>query len=254
MRRILVAAAAAAMVSVASTGALALEFGARGAYWLPKLSGTVQTTTAGVPDTSIDVKHTLGVEDENLPFGEAFLRFGKLTLRAGYSQLAFDGNRQLSQTITFNGQTFTATDEVISRLDMKMLDGEAQYDLLRPDAGIAGFNLGLLLKVKYVDGEVELRSATVGTTVEDFKAPVPMLGAAVGVSFLKDTIRVDARGAGMTYSGNRLIDVDAYVSFRPLPFVRVQGGYRYIDLEIDEDDTKASIRLKGPYLGAQASF
>jgi outer membrane protein len=254
MRRILVAAAAAAMLAVASTGAHALEFGARGAYWFPKLSGTVQTTTAGMPDTPIDVKYTLGIRDENIPFGEAFLRAGNLTLRAGYSQIKFDGNQRLSQTITFNGQTYTATDNVVSALDMKMLDGEVQYDLLRPDAGIAGFNLGLLLKVKYVDGKVALDSAAAGKSTEDFKAPIPMVGAAVGIGFLKDMIRVDARGAGVAYSGNHLVDVDAYASLHPLPFVSLQGGYRYIDLKIDQDDTKASLKLKGPYLGAQVSF
>ena len=65
---------------------------------------------------------------------------------------------------------------------------------------------------------------------------------------------LDARASGIAYSGNHLVDVDAYASFVPLPFVRIQGGYRYIDLKIDEDGTLASFKLKGPYLGAQLSF
>ena len=67
-------------------------------------------------------------------------------------------------------------------------------------------------------------------------------------------VRVDARASGMIYSGNHLYDVDAYASFAPLPFVRIQGGYRYIDLKIDQDGTLASFKLRGPYLGAQLSF
>ena len=43
-------------------------------------------------------------------------------------------------------------------------------------------------------------------------------------------------------------------SFAPLPFVRIQGGYRHIDLKIDEDDALASFKLSGPYVGAQVSF
>ena len=142
---------------------------------------------------------------------------------------------------------------MISSLDLKMLDGEVQYDFLRPDVGVAGFNIGLLLKVKYVDGQVELRNSTT-TESKDFKAPIPMVGVAAGAGFLKDMVRVDARASGMTYSGNHLYDVDAYASFAPLPFVRIQGGYRYIDLKIDQDDTLASFKLSGPYLGAQLSF
>jgi outer membrane protein len=244
----------AAGILVMAEGAFAasgLEVGARGAYWFPKLSGNAQTNVTG--DTRFDFKDTLGVNDENIPFGEAFLRFGNTTFRVGYTQFKFDGDKELTQTVVFNGVTYSATDNVISSLDMKMLDGEVQFDFLRPDVGVAGFNLGLLLKVKYVDGQVELRSTT-QTETRDFKAPIPMLGAAAGVGFIKDMIRVDVRASGIAYSGNHLYDVDAYASFAPLPFVRIQGGYRYIELEIDEDDTLASFKLSGPYLGGQLSF
>jgi outer membrane protein len=228
-----------------------LEVGARGAYWFPELSGDARTSGTG--DTRFDFEDDLGVGDENIPFGEAFLRFGKTTIRVGYTQFSFDGNKELTRTIVFNGTPFLVSDNVISALDLKMLDGEVQYDFLRPDVGVAGFNLGLLLKVKYVDGEVELRSSTT-TETEDFKAPIPMVGIAAGIGFLKDMVRVDARASGIAYSGNHLYEVDAYASLAPLPFVRIQGGYRYIDLKIDESDVLASFKLSGPYLGAQLSF
>lgn len=255
MRRILQVVTVAAGVLLMAGSAFAapgFEVGARGGYWFPKLTGSAQTNATG--DTRFDFKDTLGVKDENIPFGEAFLRLGSTTLRVGYAQIAFDGNKTLSDNVTFNGTTYSATDNVISMLDMKMLDGEVQYDFLRPDVGLAGFNLGLILKVKYVDGKIELRSVSRGATLKDFKAPIPMVGAAAGVGFLKDMVRVDARAAGIAYSGNHLYDADAYASFAPLPFVRIQGGYRYIDLKIDKDDTLASFKLSGPYLGAQLSF
>ncbi len=171
----------------------------------------------------------------------------------GTPSIKYDGDKRLTQAVVFNGTTYSASDDVISMLDMKMLDGEVQYDFLRPDFGIAGFNIGLILKVKYVDGKVELRD-TLQTETKDFKAPIPMIGAAAGVGFLKDMVRVDARAAGIAYSGNHLYDADAYASFAPLPFVRIQGGYRYVDLKIDRDDTLVSFKLSGPYLGAQLSF
>jgi outer membrane protein len=254
MRRILQVVTVAAGVLLMAGSAFAapgFEMGARGAYWFPELTGSAQTNAIG--DTRFDFKDTIGVKDENIPFGEAFLRFGNTTLRVGYTQLTFDGAKELTQTVVFNGTTFSATDNVISSIDMKMLDGELQFDFLRPDVGVAGFNLGLLLKVKYVDGKVELRDSAT-TATKDFKAPIPMVGAAAGVGFLKDMVRVDARAAGIAYSGNHLYDVDAYASFAPLPFVRIQGGYRHIDLKIDEDGTLASFKLSGPYVGAQLSF
>jgi outer membrane protein len=254
MRRILKVVTVAAGVLLMAGSAFAasgFEVGARGAYWYPKLSGGAKTNAT--LDTRFDFKDTLGVGDENVPFGEAFLRLGNTTLRVGYTQFAFDGNKTLTDNVTFNGTTYFVTDNVISSLDLKMLDGEVQYDFLRPDVGVAGFNLGLILKVKYVDGKVELRS-TARTETKDFKAPIPMIGAAAGVGFLKDMVRVDARAAGITYSGNHLYEADVYASFSPLPLFRIQGGYRYIDLEIDRDDTLVSFKLKGPYVGAQLSF
>lgn len=255
MRRILqllTVAAGVLLMAGSASGAPGFEVGARGAYWFPELSGNARTSAAG--DTRFDFKDTLGVGDENIPFGEAHLRFGNMTLRVGYAQFTFDGNKELTQTVVFNGVAYSATDNVISSHDLKLLDGEVQYDFLRPDVGIAGFNIGLLLKVKYVDGKIELRSVSQGATSKDFKTPIPMVGAAAGAGFLKDMVRVDARVSGIAYSGTHLYDVDAYASFAPLPFVRIQGGYRYIDLKIDEDDTLASFKLNGPYLGGQLSF
>ena len=90
--------------------------------------------------------------------------------------------------------------------------------------------------------------------MKDFKAPVPMIGVGAGVGAFKDMLRADARVSGIAYSGNHLYDADGYVSFAPLPFVRIQGGYRYIDLKIDRDGWLASFKLKGPYIGGQVSF
>lgn len=255
MRRFLLAAVFLSLAALAPAAAFAgpgFDVGVRGSYWFPDLSGNAKTS--GTADTRFDVKDTLGMKNENFPVGEVFLRVGNVTLRVGYAQLKFDGAKTLTDNVTFNGKTYSVSDNVISRLDLKMLDGDVQFDLLRPDVGVAGVNLGLILKVKYVDGEVEMRSASQGTTLKDFKAPIPMVGAAVGAGFLKDMIRVDARAAGVAYSGNHLYDADAFASFAPFPFVRLQGGYRYIDLKIDKSDTQASFKLSGPYVGAQVAF
>src|SRR3970282_1748011 len=104
MRRILLAVTVAAVVLVSA--------------------GTARTTTNGVPEPLLDVEATLGMKDEDIPFGEAFLRLGGATLRIGYTELAFDGNRTLADAITFNGRTFTAPDNVVSRVDMEAVGGE----------------------------------------------------------------------------------------------------------------------------------
>jgi outer membrane protein len=254
MKRILILTAVLPLMAAVPAHALpGFEVGARGMYWFPELSGTVKTTDPVIGGTEINLKDDVGIGDENFPSGEVFLRLSRVTFRVGYTPVKFDGNRQLSREIRFGDQIFSANENVVSQLDLKMIDGEVQFDLLRPDLAAVSFNLGLIAKVKYVDGTVELRNSTI-TETRDFKAPIPMVGAAAGVGFLKNMVRVDARVTGIAYSDNHLVEGDAFASFVPFPFFRVQGGYRVIDFKIDEDDILAKLKLKGPYIGAQVSF
>ncbi len=255
MRRFVIPLAVLILLSFTSPAQALPGFGAgvRGEYWFPDLSATAQSVIGGVPETKFDLKDDLGMDDENFASGEAFLRFGRVHLRVGYTEISYDGNKTLARDIEFNGQTYPVNDNVISSLDVKMLDAEAQIDILRPDLVAASFYVGLIGKVKYVDVEVEL-SSTAMTEKEDFQIPVPMVGLAAGAGFLNDLLRVDARATGMAYSGNHLYEIDAFASIVPFPFFRIQGGYRYIDLKADEDDLFADIELSGPYVGAQLSF
>lgn len=255
MRRSAVLSAALLLICLSSP-ALALpgfEAGIRGTYWFPDLSATAQSTTAGVTETRFDAKDDLGVGDENFLSGEAFVRLGRITFRLGYTPIRFDGSKTLTRTLVFAGQTFPVSDNVISRLDIDMIDGELQVDILRPDLVAASFSVGLIGKVKYVDGEVTL-SGSLQSEKEDFRVPIPMVGLAAGAGFLGDMVRVDARVTGMAYPGNHLYEADAFASLVPFPFFRFQGGYRYIDMNIDEDDIVVELDLKGPYVGVQLSF
>lgn len=255
MRRFLILFPVLLLVSLSSTAQALPGFGAgvRGTYWFPDLSATAQSVFAGMPETKFDLKDDLGVGDENFPSGEAFLRFGRLHFRVGYTQISYDGSETLTRDIEFNGQIFPVSDNVISSFDVDMLDAEVQVDILRPDFVATSFYLGLIGKVKYIDLDLELTS-TAMTEKEDFQVPVPMVGLAAGAGFLNDFLRIDARVTGMAYSGNHLYEADAFASLVPFPFFRIQGGYRYIDMKADEDDLLADVEISGPYVGAQLSF
>ncbi|NNG47186.1 MAG: hypothetical protein HKM86_08770 [Deltaproteobacteria bacterium] len=255
MRRFLILLPVLLLVSLSSTAQALPGFGAgvRGTYWFPDLSASAQSIFAGMPETKFDLKDDLGVDDENFPSGEAFLRFGRLHFRIGYTQISYDGSKTLTQDIEFNGKIFPVSDNVISSFDLNMLDAEVQVDILRPDFVAASFYLGLIGKVKYIDLDLELTSTTL-TEKDDFKVPVPMVGLTAGAGFLNDFLRVDARVTGMAYSGNHLYEADAFASIVPFPFFRIQGGYRHIDLKADEDDLLADVEISGPYVGAQLSF
>jgi outer membrane protein len=231
------------------------DVGARAYYWFPKMTGTVVTMVGAITDnTEFNVKDDLGVQDENIAAGEAFARIGRFRFRAGYTPLNFTGDKVLTRDIVFQGQTFSVGAPVHSKLDLKTIDGEIGVDILRPEVPVlANAYVGLLAKVKYVDGQVEL--TTTGTReVRDFHAPIPMVGAQGGIGVLGDWVRLDAKVAGIAYSGKHLYEGDIYASFSPVPFVKLQGGYRAIDLKYDDNDFKAALKIKGPYVGLQAAF
>jgi len=261
MRRILTTATLAGILlmtgSAFTPSVFALEAGVRGMYWGSTISGNVQSFIGGVPETDLDVKNDLGMKDENVFNGEVFLKAGNLTFRVAYTPLKFTGSSVLSTTIEFDGNTFPAATPVSSKLETKMVDGDVQWDLLHPDLGVVSMNLGVFLRLKYVDGSIEISSndplLPISAT-QDFRLPVPEVGAAAGIGFLKDIVRADARVSGMAYSGNHIYEGDAFLSVIPFPFLRLQGGYRFIDLKADESDIKATLKIKGPYAGIQVAF
>jgi hypothetical protein len=84
-------------------------------------------------------------------------------------------------------------------------------------------------------------------------APVPTIGARARVG-LGDFVAVIGRVGYLEVSGNSFLDADAQVEFSPLPFVGVFGGYRHLDLDIDENDIVIDATFAGPYAGAFVRF
>jgi len=261
MRRYLQVVTAAGVLLMAggafAPSVFALEAGVRGMYWGSTISGDIQTVTNGVPGTDLDVESDLGMDDENVFSGEAFLKVGNFTFRVAYTPLKYTGSAVLSTPIVFDGITFPAGTPVSSKLETKMVDGDVQWDFINPDLGVASMNLGVFLRLKYVDGSAEISSNNPVLSVsatQDFRLPIPEVGVAAGIGFLKNIVRADARVSGMAYGGNHIYEGDAFLSVIPFPFLRLQGGYRLIDLKADEDDFRGTLKIKGPYAGIQVAF
>lgn len=237
--------------------ASALEAGVRGMYWGSAVSGDVRTVTGGVAGTVLDLKGDLDLEDKGVFNGEVFLKAGHLTLRVAYTPLKYSGSTVLSKPVVFDGNTFPSGTPVSSNLETKVVDGDLQWDLLDPDLGVASANVGVFLRLKYIDGSVGISSDNASlplSAAQDFRLPIPEVGVAAGVGILKDFLRADARASGMAYSGSHLYEGDAFLSVIPFPFLRLQGGYRFIDLKVDESDLKGSLKIRGPYAGIQVAF
>jgi outer membrane protein len=232
---------------------MALEVGARGHYWFPSLDGTVQVDEAGIVGDTIDFDKDLGIDDEDYPSVEAFVGLGNHHLSLTYTGIDYSGKKMLTRDIDFAGETYSVGDLVTSSIEYTMIDFHYQYDLLDLENILAGFSLGGVLQVKYLDGEVSLKTTGIDEE-EDFTLPIPMLGVNLHLGILADILEARLKGTAIGYSGNTMYELMADISWTPFPFMDIHGGYKTFVIDIDEDDVVFDYDMSGPYVAVTVSF
>jgi hypothetical protein len=118
---------------------------------------------------------------------------------------------------------------------------------------LAGFSPGVVARLKYVEGEVSMASATETVDVS-FKAPVPLLGADFHMGLLADILEARVLVTGIGYSGNNILDDQADVSLTPIPFVDINAGCRLLYMNAEGDDINFDFGTDGPFVGVTISF
>jgi len=234
----------------------AFEIGARGYYWFPSLDGNVKVDEASIIGTSIDFEKDLGIEDENYPSIEVFLGVGRHHLSLTSTNIEYSGKNTPTKEITFNGETYSVTDLIESSIEYKMMDFLYQYDFLNLENVGAGFSLGIVFQIKYLDGEVGLKTTTVTVIDEkqDFTLPIPMFGLNLHIGMLADVLEARLRGTAIGYAGNAIYELMADISWTPLPFLDIHGGYKTFVIDIDEDDIIFDYDMSGPFVALTLSF
>jgi len=231
----------------------AFEIGARGYYWFPSLDGTVRVDEANIIGDTIDFENDLGIEDENYPSGEVFVGMGKHHLSLAYTDIDYSGRKTLTRDVFFSGEKYTATSTVTSSIEYQMIDFHYQYDFLDLENVLAGFSLGGVFQVKYLDGQVSLKTTGLDEK-EDFTLPIPMVGLNLHIGMLADILAARVRGTAMSYSGNTMYEIMADISWTPFPFIDIHGGYKTFVIDIDEEDVVFDYDMSGPYVALTVSF
>ncbi|MFA4915923.1 MAG: hypothetical protein WC560_04555 [Syntrophales bacterium] len=232
----------------------AFELGARGYYWFPTFKSDLRVDN-GIVGTEVDAKDTLGVGNEDFPSVEAFAGIGKHHWSIMYTSVDYSGSTTLSQTLIFRGRQYTAGTDVATDIEFTMLDLEYQFDILNLENLPAGFSIGAIGKIKYLDGEAKLNAPSLGfDEKETFQIPLPMVGLGAHVGILADILEARAKITGMSYSGNTIYEGLADVSWTPLPFIDLHGGYKIIKLDVDESGIYLNSEFSGPYLALTVGF
>jgi len=241
------------IISVAMP-AHAFELGARAYYWFPSFEADMRVDEGGSKGTQVDLKDDLGVDNEYYPSVEIYGGLGRHHLSLMYTLLDYSGLATLKDNVRFNGKDYAGGTTVATDLEAYMLDLEYQVDIIDMENILAGFSLGAIGKVKYLDGEATMNSTTAGYTKETFSLPIPMIGVGAHIGLLANILEARAKVTGMGYSGNTFYEALADISWTPFPFLDFHGGYKYIKIDVDEDDVYMNSSFSGPYVALSFGF
>ena len=237
-----------------AVSAQAFEVGARGYYWWPDFSADLRIDKDSTVGTTVSAEDDLGIGNESYPSVEVFGGIGNHHISLMYTKADYSGAKDLQRSIVFNGKTYSASAYVESDLEFTMIDAEYQYDIIDLENVLAGFSIGIIGKIKYLEGDVKIKGGGFDES-ESFKAPIPMLGLGVHVGILADILEARAKIAGIGYSGSTFYEGQADISLTPFPFLDIYAGYKIMKLDVDDiSDVYADIEFKGPYVGLAVSF
>ncbi len=253
----------AALLCLALPGlALADEtVGARVEYWSMDLTGDVAVSgSAGTPTTLslTDSTDGLGLDADSPVGASAWLNLGPFFLFGRYTPIDISGSGTATTEVNFGDVKFKVNGTLDSSLQFKMYDAGIGLNVLNLDDLPIRVQVGLLAQVKLVDGSIDVTGteALTGTSTtesQDFTLPIPMIGGHIKLG-LADFLSVGVQGAAIGYSGNHIYDVDARVELSPIPFVGISGGYRIMDIAIDESDVDLNATFDGPFIEAFIRF
>ncbi len=228
-------------------------FSLKAGYLLLSPEGEFAGNDGGV-GTRIDMEDDLDFDDSEEFMVEAALQLGDFRLSAAYMPIEFSGSDTLTRNINFNGRLIPAGADADSDVDIDLYDVGLTWYLLNFDDLPARIQIGPEIAVKVADADLSIASQTAGVSESvSVTAPIPTIGLRARVAFA-DFLGVSGRVGYVEYSDNSFLDADVQVEFSPLPMVGVFGGYRYFDLQVDEDDVYLDTRFAGPYGGVFVRF
>lgn len=254
MRRLTIFTALLLAFFIISSSKAEAVFEIEGRYWFSTLESEIQITDGGVLGTELDLLSDLGIDGkEDFPEVRARVGFGSHHLRYSYTSLSWDGEKTIAEAlgIDFGGTNFADTTFIETSLDIDYHRLGYEYDII----DIARNRVTFIIELKYLDVEAKLDAPIAGVNEsEAIDIPIPTVGIGIqaGLPALLD-LSAEVTGIGMARDAY-FVDAEAMINFHPAPLFVISGGYRYINLHVDDNDDQLDFVLDGPFLMVKAGF
>jgi len=224
-----------------------------GGSWNWNVSGDLRYKSAAINDT-FDFKNDLGLKDDKQTFGYVVLEHPIPLLpniRISKTNLSTSGTGSITVSKSFGGVTYSTSDTLTTSLVLNQTDLALYYEIL--DNDIVGFDLGLNLKK--ISGSADVTGSVSGKTSAPIDVTVPMLYAGLQIGLPLTGLSIGADGSFISYSGNSMTDVTAYLRYTSDYFIGLEAGVRKINLTLDNiKDTSGKLDFNGPYISLFMQF
>lgn len=237
------------------------RFALRGIYQQPGVTTDLRyDSDTGLLGTELSGEKDFGLDDElnEATLEMMFRMLDRHRIRADFFQLKRNGTAQMTKTVRFGDDTYTAADTVVTTSDLRFFGLTYTYSFIHAER--FEFAAGIGLHLFQVEG---MTSVPTRRLQQDFDAAGPFPTLAVdGTYRVTDRFSLNARAQ---YFGIGIDDVDgslgiyhADVQFRAWKNLAFGLGYTKTSLHVDSTDDSFSGRLffdvKGPEAFVRVSF
>jgi outer membrane protein len=223
--------------------------------WAPEASGSFGYQPVAAGD-GFDLEHDGGLGRENNWGGRIKVDLPILPdILFQATPMAFSGTGSKGDTFSFGGHTYTANTALNAKLGLNHYDLGLIFGVpLLETATLKTLNIDFGLVVRRQEIRAELAQPATGQFVrvdETYYLPMGYLAAQVRVL---NKLALEAELRGLAYSDNHYYDLVGRIRFYLPGPVFVAGGWRYQEIELDEDGIRASVKFSGPFAEVGVGF
>ncbi|MCK5235723.1 MAG: hypothetical protein KAR06_01965, partial [Deltaproteobacteria bacterium] len=177
--------------------------------------------------------------------------FGSHKLRYIFLPMSWKGSSDIQRNIVFGGETYTVGSTVSGDLTIDYHRLGYEYDII----DTLDNKLGIIFEVKYLDIVGSLQEPLIPLDEKgEIALPIPTVGLTFQIG-LPSFFTVGAEVTGMSAGQyGRIIDAEAAINFAPVPFFRLSGGYKILNVHGEYQDNVVDLSIKGPFAMLRFKF
>ena len=204
--------------------------------WGAGLSGSQEVDGDTTTGSDADLAKTLGLDSTTLPELHMDLSMlGPFNIVGSYFTSAYEGEKTLSQSLTFDDVVYAASEQIRSNVDLQFGKVLMSFRVLNTKR----IGLGLLVGANLMDLKSQVESVASGQAQKGFTAPMPTLGLNLRLQPLRKlAIYAELTGFSLAQGGVDASSIDGLVrvEYFFLPSIGITGSFRVLDLNVNDPD------------------